>query len=339
MKKLSSVFVLFLLLGSTALAGSISGDIDETCTSGNPSCQNNAEMMHDSDDVIIDADTLEGDSLDDIYIYVDDSDSNLQDQIDELNSDVNDIEAGIDDIWNEIGDLQTDIDDNAGNIQRNRNRIRNLRNRIRNLNNRLNTWIRFATRWGLSVERRLRGLQRQIDSLDNRVDDLEDRMDLLEGRVDEAEDDIEETKTYINNNEQVWTKDTSGMKFAKFWKVLLNWGRPVSDIDALRRGRKILDEFDSVENYLYEQFYNRLVEDIISGKLDRDINSKISENKQSTTTTTLKPKEVPPTEEELDCESNEFVRKVYVGEDFTYKCWKAESGNSIPVINGPILLN
>jgi len=130
------------------------------------------------------------------------------------------------------------------------------------------------------------------------------------------------------------------MKFAKFWKVLLNWERPVDDRTALRRGTEILDEFDSVENYLYNQFKLKLMEEIYSGVYEKEFAEFIAEKQETTTTTTLKPKVIPPTVEELDCEDDEQVRAIYSeGEIVGYKCWTAESGNQIPVINGPIKLN
>ena len=107
-------------------------------------------------------------------------------------------------------------------------------------------------------------------------------------------------------------------------------------------GQVLLDTFITrgEVDLLYEEFKYRLFEDISSGAYEIEFMAYLEEKeRQKSTTTTTIQEETVPTTEELNCENDEQVRKVYVGKDFTYKCASFSSGNEIPEVIGPVLLS
>jgi len=107
-------------------------------------------------------------------------------------------------------------------------------------------------------------------------------------------------------------------------------------------GQVLLDTFITrgEVDLLYEEFKTRLMQDIYDGSYEADFQEFIEEKeRQKSTTTTTIQEETVPTTEELNCENDEQVRKVYVGKDFTYKCASFSSGNEIPEVIGPVLLS
>ena len=108
-------------------------------------------------------------------------------------------------------------------------------------------------------------------------------------------------------------------------------------------GQVLLDTFITrgEVDLLYEEFKTRLMQDIYDGSYEADFQEFIEEKeRQKSTTTTTIQEETVPTTEELECKKGESVRAIYEnGERIGYNCWKAESGNEIPELIGPVLLS